>query len=163
MNLNPEAVDNIDLDVWSDSDAGGIDLTVTETEEASGIFEGTVFFTLTAESSGPRLRVAEGDTITAEYEDNTLPDPYTIADELDITDTATIDSNSVLFENPNSSNIDDNIIRLVYQESGNSFGIHRIDHGFAHNESLIISNGDRINPEGAGAPDGFSSRVIPIK
>ncbi|HEU04755.1 MAG TPA: hypothetical protein ENH95_06570, partial [Nitrosopumilus sp.] len=90
MNLNPEAVDNFNVDVWSDSDAGGIDLTVTETNEATGIFEGTVFFTTTDESSGHRLRVSEGDTITAEYEDNTLPDPYTTADELDITGTSLI-------------------------------------------------------------------------
>ena len=90
MNLNPEAVDNFTVDVWSDSDAGGIDLTITETNEATGIFEGTVFFTTTDESSGHRLRVAEGDTITAEYEDNTLPDPYTTADELDITGTSLI-------------------------------------------------------------------------
>ncbi len=90
MNLDPEAVDNFDVDVWSDSDAGGIDLTVTETNEATGIFEGTVFFTTADESSGHRLRVAEGDTVTAEYEDNTLPDPYTTADELDITATSLI-------------------------------------------------------------------------
>ncbi|MDH3611090.1 MAG: hypothetical protein OEM79_04935 [Nitrosopumilus sp.] len=90
MNLDPEAVDNFDVDTWSDSDAGGIDLTVTETNEATGIFEGTVFFTITDESSGHRLRVAEGDTVTAEYEDNTLPDPYTTADELDITATSLI-------------------------------------------------------------------------
>ncbi|HUU48096.1 MAG TPA: hypothetical protein VMW55_04855 [Nitrosopumilaceae archaeon] len=90
MNLDPEAVDNFDVDVWSDSDAGGIDLTVTETNEATGIFEGTVFFTVRDESSGHRLRVAEGDTVTAEYEDNTLPNPYTTADELDITATSLI-------------------------------------------------------------------------
>ena len=90
MNLNPESVDNFDVDVWSDSDAGGIDLTVTETNEATGIFEGTVFFTTTDESSGHRLRVAEGDTVVVEYEDNTLPDPYTTADELDITATSLI-------------------------------------------------------------------------
>ena len=60
MNLNPEAVGNFDVDVWPDSDAGGIDLTVTETNEATGIFEGTVFFTVVDESSGHRLRVAEG-------------------------------------------------------------------------------------------------------
>jgi len=77
MNLNPEAVDNFNIDLWSDSDAGGIDLTVTETNEATGIFEGTVFFTVTDESSGHRLRVAEGDTVTASYADNTLPAPYT--------------------------------------------------------------------------------------
>ncbi|AJM91244.1 hypothetical protein [Nitrosopumilus piranensis] len=90
MNFNPEAVDNFNVDVWSDSDAGGIDLTVTETNEATGIFEGTVFFTTLDESSGHRLRVSEGDTVTAEYEDNTLPDPYTTADELDITATSLI-------------------------------------------------------------------------
>jgi hypothetical protein len=90
MNLNPEAVDNFGIDIWSDSDAGGISLTVTETNEATGIFEGTVFFTVTDQSSGHRLRVAEGDTVTAEYEDNTLPDPYTTADELDITATTLI-------------------------------------------------------------------------
>jgi hypothetical protein len=85
MNLNPEAIDNFTVDAWSDSDAGGIDLTVTETNEATGIFEGTVFFTVSNDSSGHRLRVAEGDTVTAEYEDNTLPEPYTTADELDYT------------------------------------------------------------------------------
>jgi len=90
MNLNPEAVNNFNVDVWSDSDAGGIDLTVTETNEATGIFEGTVFFTTTDDSSGHRLRVAEGDTVTAEYKDRTLPDPYTTADELDITGTSFI-------------------------------------------------------------------------
>jgi len=90
MNWNPEAVDNFDINVWSDSDAGGIDLTVTETNEATGIFEGTVNFSTTDASSGSRLRVAEGDTVTAEYKDNTLPDPYTIADELDITGTSFI-------------------------------------------------------------------------
>ena len=90
MNLNPEAIDNFAVDAWSDSDAGGIDLTVTETNEATGIFEGTVFFTTANDSSGHRLRVAEGDTVTAEYEDNTLPEPYTTADELDITSTTLI-------------------------------------------------------------------------
>ncbi len=90
LNLNPEAVDNFSVDVWSDSDAGGIDLTVTETNEATGIFEGTVNFTVTDESTGHRLRVAEGDTVTAEYEDNTLPDPYSTADDLNITATSLI-------------------------------------------------------------------------
>jgi hypothetical protein len=90
MNLNPEAVNNFNVDTWSDSDAGGIDLTVTETNEATGIFEGTVFFTTTDESSGHRLRVAEGDTVTANYQDNTLPNPYTTADELDISATSLI-------------------------------------------------------------------------
>ncbi len=95
MNLNQDRIDNFQIDVWSDSDAGGIDLTVTETDDATGIFEGTVFFTSTDESSGHRLRVIEGDTITAEYEDNTLPSPYTTADELDITDNAIMKNTTV--------------------------------------------------------------------
>ena len=76
MNLNPEAVDNFGITVWSDSDGGGIELTVTETNEATGIFEGTVFFGVGVDTSGHRLRVAEGDTVTAQYYDNTLPAPF---------------------------------------------------------------------------------------
>ena len=44
MNLNPDAVDNLDMVVHSETFLGGITLTVTETQEASGIFEGTVEF-----------------------------------------------------------------------------------------------------------------------
>ena len=90
MNLDPESVDNFDVDVYSDSDSGGIDLTVTETNEATGVFEGTVFFTTTDESSGHRLRVAEGDTISAEYTDGTLPNPYSTNDDIDVTAAAII-------------------------------------------------------------------------
>ena len=90
MNWNPESVDSFDVTVWSDSSAGGISLSVTETNEATGIFEGTVFFTTTQGSSGSRLNVNEGDSVTAEYEDNTLPDPYSRSDELGITAVANI-------------------------------------------------------------------------
>ncbi len=90
MNFDPKSVDNFDIDVWSDSDAAGVDLTVTETNDATGIFEGTIFFSTSDDSSGHRLRVTEGDTITAEYEDNTLPGPSTIAEQLDIVGTAMI-------------------------------------------------------------------------
>ena len=121
MNLNPEAVDNFDVDVWSDSDAGGIDLTVTETNEATGIYEGTVFFTVSDESSGHRLRVAEGDTITAEYEDNTLPDPYTTADELDITGTSIIGTIVPPLERAPASGI------RVVDAFGNSLGEVSVD------------------------------------
>ncbi|MCV0392566.1 MAG: hypothetical protein K5790_04635 [Nitrosopumilus sp.] len=84
MNLNPETVDTFTIDVWSDSDLGGIDLTVVETGKATGVFEGYVTFTSKSQSSGSKLRVTEGDFVTARYEDNTLPAPYTRADELKV-------------------------------------------------------------------------------
>ena len=91
MNWDPENVDNFDVDVWSSSDQGGVSVTITETNEATGVFEGTVTFTVDDESSGHRLRVAEGDTITVEYDDNTLPGPdYTSGDSLSITGTSII-------------------------------------------------------------------------
>ena len=90
MDLAADYTDNFSVDVWSDSDSGGIDLMVTETSEMSGVFEGTVFFTTTDESSGHRLRVSEGDTVTVEYEDNTLPNPYNTSDELEVAGTAII-------------------------------------------------------------------------
>ena len=91
MNWDPENVDNFNVDVWSSSDQGGVQITITETNEATGVFEGTVTFTVDDESSGHRLRVAEGDTITVEYGDNTLPGPdYTSGDSLSITGTSII-------------------------------------------------------------------------
>ena len=90
MNLNPKAVDKFDTNVWSDSDSGGIKLTMTETGEATGIFQGTVYFTTNFQSSGNRLHVAEGDTVTGEYRDRTLPPPYTPNDQLRLTSTTFI-------------------------------------------------------------------------
>ena len=90
MNLNPKAVDKFDTNAWSDSDSGGIKLTMTETGEATGIFQGTVYFTTNFQSSGNRLHVAEGDTVTGEYKDRTLPPPYTPSDQLRLTSTTFI-------------------------------------------------------------------------
>jgi hypothetical protein len=90
MGWNPDAVENFTVEIWSDSDSGGIDLTVSETSEMSGVFEGVVFFTTSDASSGHTLRVSEGDSITASYEDNTLPEPYSTSDELEVTSTAVI-------------------------------------------------------------------------
>ena len=90
MNLNPKAVDKFDINVWSDSDVGGIKLSMTETGPNTGVFDGTVYFTTDLKSSGNRLHVTNGDTITAEYNDKTLPFPHSPADELRINATVTI-------------------------------------------------------------------------
>ena len=93
MNTNPSAVDNInDIVVYSETFLGGIELTVTETQEASGIFEGTVEFDPESASQGHRLQVTEGDIITAEYDDRTLPPPDGEGDRLSISATTLIGS-----------------------------------------------------------------------
>jgi len=118
MNLNPEAVDNFKVDIWSDSDSGGIDLTVTETGEMTGIFEGTVFFTDTDESSGSRLRAVNGNLVTAKYDDNTLPSPYTTADDLGILGTVkigTLTSEMVLIENTRITDTSEKTLNKIFK------------------------------------------------
>ena len=73
MNQIHGGIDNFDVDVWSDTDLAGIDLTVTETDISSGVFEGTVFFSTADDSSGHRLRISQGDTIFSKYADTTIP------------------------------------------------------------------------------------------
>ena len=89
-NMNTAIVDSFTVDVYSDSDNGGFKMTLTETDEDTGVFEGTVYFTADAATSGSNLRVSEGDTVTAEYVDETLPEPYTTSDDLTIAATTTV-------------------------------------------------------------------------
>ena len=89
-NLDSTITDAFTVDIYSDSDAGGFKLTMNETDEDTGVFEGTVFFTADAATSGSNIRVSEGDTVTAEYTDESLPEPYTTSDDLTIAGTLTI-------------------------------------------------------------------------
>ena len=84
MNLNPETVDRILVEVLSDSDVAGILVDAIESEDDSGLFEALISFTQNSVSSGNRLFAVPGDSIYAKYEDNTLPSPYSIQDDLDI-------------------------------------------------------------------------------
>jgi hypothetical protein len=84
MNLNPEAVDRIKVEVSSDSDMAGILVDAIETEKDSGLFETMISFTQNSASSGNRLFAIPDDSIYAKYEDNTLPSPHSIQDDLDI-------------------------------------------------------------------------------
>lgn len=84
MNLNPETTDRITVQVSSDSDVAGILVDAIETGDESGLFEAMVSFTQNSVSSGNRLFAIPGDSIYAKYEDNTLPSPNSIQDELDI-------------------------------------------------------------------------------
>jgi hypothetical protein len=84
LNLNPEALDQISIDVSSDSDVAGIEVTAIETSESSGIFVATITFTQNLSSSGNRLLALPGDEIYAKYDDHTLPKPYSTSDNLEI-------------------------------------------------------------------------------
>ena len=57
MNLNNSSIDSFDIHVWSDTDHKGIHLRITETDEDTGIFNGTAFFTTTDESLHYAIRI----------------------------------------------------------------------------------------------------------
>jgi len=84
MNLNPESVDTIDINVFSDDDVAGINLQISETTENSGVFEGVVYLTKNDQSSGNRLYALPDSEIIAKYSDRTLPRPHNTNDYLDI-------------------------------------------------------------------------------
>ena len=89
--LDDEVIDQITIDIYSDSDSGGLTKTLSETDEGTGIFEGTINFTTSGISTGNILRVSEGDTVTAENTDSTLPGPdYTASDDLLFAATTTV-------------------------------------------------------------------------
>ncbi|MFZ1077194.1 MAG: hypothetical protein WAN47_07175 [Nitrosotalea sp.] len=90
MSLDPDSISKFDTSVWSDSDSGGTKITMTETDAGSGIFQGTVDFATQYSSSGNRLHVSDGDTVTGEYIDRTLPPPYSSTAQLQLLATTTI-------------------------------------------------------------------------
>jgi len=92
MNLNPEVVDRITVEISSDSDVAGILVDALETDEDSGLFHAVISFTQNSVSSGNRLYAIPGDSIYSKYEDNTLPSPHSILDDLDIQVEAKFDS-----------------------------------------------------------------------
>ncbi|HEY5736363.1 MAG TPA: hypothetical protein VIS47_07380 [Nitrosopumilus sp.] len=92
MNLNPEALDNLPIKLFSDSDVAGINVNAVETSESSGAFVATVSLSQNSPSSGNRLYSLPGDTIFAKYDDHTLPKPYTKSDNLEIKTFGTVDS-----------------------------------------------------------------------
>ena len=90
MNLNPEAIDTITVEVFSDSDSGGIQVVATETSERSGDFIANISLS-TNTSSGNRLYAVPGDSIFTKYDDHTLPKPFSKSDEISIETSAIID------------------------------------------------------------------------
>ena len=138
MNLNPNEKDSFEIDVWGDSDRGGLNLIVVETEINSAIFKGTLSFSTTEQSEDipPRLRVAEGDEITASYEDQTLPPPWYSPDsELDV--------NSIAIVGESIPQVQDWIIAddLKIKSRDNPVNTHIIRVG---EESIFAANLDNL-------------------
>ncbi len=92
MNLNPEAIDHIPIQLFSDSDIAGIKVNAVESTESSGLFTATISLSQTSSSSGNRLYSIPGDEIFAKYDDYTLPKPYSTSDNLGIETFARIES-----------------------------------------------------------------------
>ena len=90
MNLNPEIIDTVLVEVFSDSDVGGIQVIAMETSERSGDFIANISLS-TSTSSGNRLYAIPGDTITAKYNDHTLPKPFSKSDSQYIEIFTTVD------------------------------------------------------------------------
>ena len=84
MNLNPESIDHVPLQIYSNSDVAGIKVNAIETSENSGMFTSQITLSSTLPSSGNRLYSIPGDQIIAKYDDFTLPKPYSINDKLEI-------------------------------------------------------------------------------
>lgn len=89
LNVNPVSIDFVKITVSSESDPKGIEVLLQETNEATGMFEGSIGFT--KEKSGQNiLRTSFGELLTATYIDKTLPDPYSISEHLELMGNATI-------------------------------------------------------------------------
>ena len=88
VNLNPNGIDFLPIRIWSDSDPIGVTLTAIESGNATGIFYVDIQFgDKTSQSS---LKVCSGDSVTAEYIDRTLPNPYATGHSLKISSTSII-------------------------------------------------------------------------
>ncbi len=82
VNLDPDLIDLLPIRIWSDSDPIGMILTAVETGVATGIFYADIQFG--DKTSNSSLKVQKSDSVTAEYIDKTLPDPYAVGHSLKI-------------------------------------------------------------------------------
>lgn len=78
-NRNSDVADFVDVKIWSDTDPNGISLSLREVDNNSGTFEERIFFSTGDASQGNRLKVTDGDAISARYTDNTLPQPVQLS------------------------------------------------------------------------------------
>lgn len=68
----PGSIDEVQVFVWSDTDAKGMTVTAHETHINSGVFVGTFGIT-DSTSYQNKIQVRDGDTLLAKYVDDTVP------------------------------------------------------------------------------------------
>ena len=129
MNLNPESIDTLNIEVFSENDNAGVNIEIAETTENSGIFEGVISITKNEQSSGNRLYALPDSQITAKYIDRTLPKPYNTNDDLDILAQEIVVSNI-----PTTERLSMNEIEILSQ---NGELIERLDIG---QTGMLFSN-----------------------
>ena len=83
-------INTVDVVISSDADTIGTTITLQETDNVSGIFEGTIFFVLDDYTSGHQLQVVQDGSIYVTYKDTTssasiegTPSPITDTTELE--------------------------------------------------------------------------------
>ncbi len=151
LNLNPQSIDTMNVDVFSDDDNAGISIEMAETNENSGIFEGIISITKNDQSSGNRLYVLPDSQITAKYTDRTLPKPYSINDDLDIFAREIIFSNKLSTERLTMYNLDilsqngESINELEVGQTGMIFSKVKNELNYEQNFAYIIQIKDRNN------------------
>jgi hypothetical protein len=77
--INPDTPDVVSVKIWSDTDTIGLTMALRETDRNTGVFEESLLFTTMDVSSGNRLKVSDGDTVSMSYLDNTLPAPANLS------------------------------------------------------------------------------------
>ena len=93
MDMNPNLIEKLTVDVFVIEDIEKpIQVTLTETNRATGIFEGTVIFSEIKPSSDDTLHVKVGNEVEAEYTYFTVVNSTAIEDKISIGDVITITS-----------------------------------------------------------------------
>ncbi|MDA8001899.1 MAG: hypothetical protein MPL62_11510 [Alphaproteobacteria bacterium] len=90
MDLNPLAIDHVEITVSAGSSSDSRTISVPETDYDSGVFEREVLIAKAGSRGDAPLRVADVDTVTATYNDVTLPVPYGTDDAMEVSASASI-------------------------------------------------------------------------
>ena len=84
MNLNPDTIDTLSIQVFSDSDKAGLVIDAKELDESPGTFVAYFSTSSQQDSDGRHLHALSDDTIYVQYNDHTLPKPYSVNDDLPV-------------------------------------------------------------------------------